>query len=53
MREGKKSRRIDVRMILNNPKLRRKLMVQTIIATQALEGIVTIQEQAKERFREE
>ena len=38
--------RIDIRAILRDPKKRRELMVRTIIATQAREGIMTSREQA-------
>lgn len=40
------SARINIRAILADPRLRRRLMVDTIIATQAREGIVTTIEQA-------
>ena len=41
------SNRVDLKAILHNPAWRRKLMVSTIIATQAREGITTTQEQAE------
>ncbi len=43
-------RRLDIKAILADPKQRRHLMVQTIIATQAREGIVTTQEQAEAAY---
>jgi hypothetical protein len=39
-------KRIDIKAILRNPKQRRKLMIQTLIAMQAREGITTTPEQA-------
>lgn len=39
--------RVDVKAILRDPVKRRKLMVRTIIATQAREGITTTREQAE------
>ena len=39
-------RRIDIKAILANPKLKRKLFVQVIITTQAREGITTSYVQA-------
>src|SRR6266566_4643584 len=39
-------RRIDIRGILQDPVLRRRLMIRTIIAAQAREGITTTWEQA-------
>jgi len=44
------NRRIDVRAILADPDLRRKLMVSTIQATQAREGIETSREQADRAY---
>lgn len=38
--------RVDIKAILANPTLKRKLMIEVIIATQAREGIVTTREQA-------
>ncbi len=40
-------RRIDIKAILADPDLRRELMVSTIQATQAREGIDTTKEQAE------
>lgn len=40
-------KRVDIRAILRDPKQRRELMVRTIIATQAREGIVTTRDQAE------
>lgn len=42
--------RIDVKAILANPTLRRQMMVSTIIATQAREGIETTVEQAERAY---
>lgn len=42
--------RVDVRAILADPDLRRKLMVRTIQATQAREGIETTEEQAERAY---
>ena len=42
-----KRRRVDIRSILADPDLRRELMVPTIQATQAREGIDTTLEQAE------
>lgn len=41
------SLRVDLRAILANPAQRRELMVRTLIATQAREGITTTREQAE------
>lgn len=38
--------RIDIKAILADPQLRRRLMIPVIIATQAREGIETSYEQA-------
>ena len=43
-------RRIDIKAILADPVQRRELMVQTIIATQAREGITTTREQAEAAY---
>lgn len=43
-------RRIDVKGILASPELRRELMVEVIIATQAREGIETTREQALQAY---
>ena len=43
---GESSRRIDVKAILADPEQRRELIVRTIQATQAREGIDTTEEQA-------
>lgn len=42
--------RVDVKAILADPDLRRKLMVRTIQATQAREGIETTEEQAERAY---
>jgi hypothetical protein len=52
-------KRVDIRAILRDPKKSRDLMIRTIIATQAREGIVTTEAQAaaawdkvqREKFR--
>lgn len=44
-------KRFDIKKILADPELRRKLMVSCIIATQAREGITTTQEQAEEAYQ--
>ena len=44
------NKRVDVKRILSDPDLRRKLMVSTIQATQAREGIQTSEEQAKRAY---
>ena len=43
-------KRVDVGAILADPNQRRDLMVQTLIATQAREGIVTTWEQAEAAY---
>jgi len=43
-------KRIDIRAILRDEVLRRELMVETIIATQAREGIETTREQAEAAY---
>ena len=43
-------RRVDLRRILAQPDLRRELMVQTLEATQAREGIDTTREQAERAY---
>jgi hypothetical protein len=43
-------KRVDIKVILKDPKLRREMMVKTIIATQAREGIVTTVEQAERAY---
>lgn len=40
------SRRVDIKAILANPAQRRELIVSTIVATQAREGITTTYAQA-------
>jgi len=40
------NKRVDINKIMADPKLRRKLMIGTIVATQAREGIDTTEEQA-------
>ena len=42
--------RINIKQILNNPKLWKEMCVRTIIATQAREGIETTQVQAEAAF---
>jgi hypothetical protein len=42
--------RVNVRQILKDPALRRKLMVSCIIAIQAREGIVTTVKQAEAAY---
>lgn len=44
------TRRYDVRRLLADPKLRRELCVETIIATQARAGIDTTREQAEAAY---
>ena len=43
-------KRIDIKQILNDPVLRRELMVETIQAIQAREGIVTTRKQAESAY---
>lgn len=43
-------KRVNIRAILTDPVLRRQLMVQTIIATQAREGITTTRRQAEAAY---
>ena len=45
-----KNKRVNVKAILADPDLRRKLMVSTIQATQAREGIDTTEEQADRAY---
>ena len=48
--------RVDIRAILLDPMLRKRMVVSVIIATQAREGIVTTVEQAEaayDRVRQE
>ncbi|MXY51049.1 MAG: hypothetical protein F4Y86_00755 [Gammaproteobacteria bacterium] len=45
-----KNRRVDIKAILGDSDLRRKLMVSTIRATQAREGIETTEEQADRAY---
>lgn len=44
------NRRIDIRKLLDDPALRRKVMVRVIVATQAREGIVTTRKQAEAAY---
>ena len=44
------SKRLDIKAILRDPAKRRELMVQTIIATQAREGITTSRAQAEAAY---
>ncbi len=54
MRKTKKTKdqkhRFNIKKILADPDLRRKLMVPTIQATQAREGIETTQQQAERAY---
>lgn len=43
-------KRVDIKKILADPNLRRKIMVSTIIATQAREGIETTKKQAEQAY---
>ena len=43
-------KRVDIKAILKNSVQRRELMVQTIIATQAREGITTTRAQAEAAY---
>jgi hypothetical protein len=43
-------KRVDIKAILGNPELRRRLMVAALIATQAREGITTTQQQAEAAY---
>lgn len=45
-----KTRRVDIKSILTTPHLRRTLMIDTLRATQAREGINTTQEQAERAY---
>lgn len=47
---GRSCRRVDLKAILADPAQRRELLVATIIATQAREGIVTTREQAERAY---
>lgn len=49
--KGKVRRRLNIRVILNDPEKRQKLFVKVIISTQAVEGIVTTPAQALEAYR--
>jgi hypothetical protein len=42
-----RSRRVDIRAILADPRRRREMMIAWLIATQAREGIETTREQAE------
>jgi hypothetical protein len=44
------NKRVNIKAILADPVKRRKLMVASIIATQAREGITTTQEQAEAAY---
>lgn len=44
------NKRVKIQEITGNPVLRRKLMVDCIIATQAREGITTTREQAEAAY---
>ena len=44
-------RRINIKHILKDPALREHLMVNTIIATQAREGIATTKKQALRAYK--
>lgn len=43
-------RRFGIRAILADPAQRRRLFIDTLIATQAREGIVTTREQAEQAY---
>ncbi|MGO9120687.1 MAG: hypothetical protein ACLQPD_24120 [Desulfomonilaceae bacterium] len=43
-------KRFDIKKILSDPKLRRDLIIPTIIATQAREGVTTTYEQAADAY---
>lgn len=43
-------KKLDIKTILRDPRQRRELMVNTIIATQAREGIDTTREQAEAAY---
>ncbi len=45
------TRRVNIHRILASPRLREKLFVAVIIATQAREGITTTEEQAQRAYR--
>jgi hypothetical protein len=45
-----KERRKNIRAILNDPILRKRLMILALIATQAREGISTTREQAESAY---
>ena len=45
-----KRRRLNIRKILRDALLRKKLMIRVIIATQAREGITTTVEQAESAY---
>ena len=44
------NRRLDIKIILTDPVKRRILMVDSLIATQAREGITTTREQAEAAY---
>ena len=50
MTTERKIRRVDIQEILDNPELRRELMVRTLIAIQAREGIEVTRERAEEVY---
>lgn len=50
MTTERKIRRVDIQEILDNPELRREMMVRTLIAIQAREGIETTREQAEDTY---
>ena len=43
-------KRVDIKKILADPNLKRKIMVSVIVATQAREGIKTTKEQAEQAY---
>jgi len=43
-------RRVQIKDILQDPEQRRELMIQTLIATQAREGVITTREQAERAY---
>jgi len=44
------SKRVDLKAILDCPRCKRNLMVTTIIAIQAREGVTTTREQAEQAY---
>ena len=50
MNDKRKNRRVDINAILGSPTLRRELLVRTLIAIQAREGIEVTRERAEEVY---